>query len=1410
MTRDDILGLIEAAAARYGVPREFLEATIEQESGFRSDAVSPAGASGLAQLMPSSVNALSERLGRQIDPFNPVDAIESASYLWAENLGIFGGDPLKAAAAYQAGPNAVLEAQTPDGLPDTSDGLMATRDYAHGIVRRARGLSVGSTEPLSIAIPDFSSLPETMKLRLGDAIKGMADAGASEDEIAKFLTANEGEIREGSYNAVLNELPLIARAPGMIAEFLGSMLEPSVANIAALPASFTTGPLVGKIAARFLPAHGIKRLVVKFATQAPVEEWAATEFNRSLLAGSAAVKSIIEEPGFALRMARGFGVALPFSTAHAIDSMNDTSDSTPQGAFVSTLGFFMGFELLLAGGGVVGRSLSRVLGRRVANLVDFEGLAAREAAERAARDAVSPEAAFVDQWVADATRKPTETETTATALDEQQARGFAVLKRLGFRSPWARGESQFELKLTPAGSKLSKQELEDATAYMKARSDHAHQVRESGFPEEIVGTPEEREAAVAAARRQRGALVGPLPRPIVPPAPGRETPGARPPTFSGGRPAADVRAEAEAARGAEVARPMLAAPRIETTVIIDASGTKATLEPPKVTRVVKGAIPQRVRRFLRRLMDRDLTDAELLAVADGRAPEIVEAVETGKIILKPASVDKQGNPVPEQAVPATKSTLEKFLSQAIKKKRPVSGTQQTLDTGLGTGAIGISGVGRATKQAVESLSPPERKTIARVATIADLSEVIDTKGSPVQRELRDAVLEGAGIPPPDQVASSVAGMPAPPGTLQSGASDLAAIVTGSRVPLLAPASARGDTALIEELSIRAAASKETRDAVRRKELDAANDAITSLEETAGKIEAKLAAATPDKKGKYETQLASVRASAAAKRRIIKDHQGALAEADPAPVAVRRDKALESTLAPETRTRIERQAPEAHLGMIVIPQDAQSGVTYVILRQNIVRRGRGRGKPILEGRAEIGYVYENPESHERTILFHGHVTADGSGGGEKLNIPGYKPTGKYASTNENLDVVGVDDPRAADQLVRLYEGSMIRNYSHALGEPIPKAITHLPFVDRILHHATRFSSRRTEVALGLAAKAPTHRVVQVDDLEAVAAAAAKKGGRAPQAGGESVTPLDTLLEKEAVGAAEKKAASAPLNLDHILAAQPAALAKLPIDDLRRMRNHPRLLGALRQGSPELVASRKLDSAMDAAEKRFEPAVKDAAKLFASEGIMADEAMFTGLLAKHKIKATPGEIADQVAAMRREAGEFAGGPSVTDLEDEASREVAAQVMNAHALTGDAAVMAEANMPAPPALKTPSAEAAMRIVQTTYEVLARSMPKVKDPAQLDTLQTAFMDALDELKTHASRKGLVFEFIAGKPNDRTGVVDQAIRIYEERPGGFDQTWPSELADKAAIAIDEFSPNSPSLKRGGGRVGQYPKDGCS
>jgi soluble lytic murein transglycosylase-like protein len=90
--------LIEQAAQRHHLDGALLAAVVHVESGGNPQAVSPAGAQGLTQLIP----ATAQRFGVH-DPFDPAQSLDGAAKYLRGLLGQFSGDVSKALAAYNAG-----------------------------------------------------------------------------------------------------------------------------------------------------------------------------------------------------------------------------------------------------------------------------------------------------------------------------------------------------------------------------------------------------------------------------------------------------------------------------------------------------------------------------------------------------------------------------------------------------------------------------------------------------------------------------------------------------------------------------------------------------------------------------------------------------------------------------------------------------------------------------------------------------------------------------------------------------------------------------------------------------------------------------------------------------------------------------------------------------------------------------------------------------------------------------------------------------------------------------------------------------------------------------------------------------------------------------------------------------------
>lgn len=119
---EEIGKLADHFAKTQKVPPALVRAVIEAESGYNPEAVSPKGAKGLMQLMPSVISDMGVE-----DPFDPAENINAGVGLLKDLLTEYNGDYTKALAAYNAGRKAVNES---GGVPDYPE----TRDYVKKVI----------------------------------------------------------------------------------------------------------------------------------------------------------------------------------------------------------------------------------------------------------------------------------------------------------------------------------------------------------------------------------------------------------------------------------------------------------------------------------------------------------------------------------------------------------------------------------------------------------------------------------------------------------------------------------------------------------------------------------------------------------------------------------------------------------------------------------------------------------------------------------------------------------------------------------------------------------------------------------------------------------------------------------------------------------------------------------------------------------------------------------------------------------------------------------------------------------------------------------------------------------------------------------------------------------------------------
>lgn len=127
-TPQHLESIINQVSREVGVEAALLHAIITQESAYRIDAVSHAGAKGLMQLMPSTAQALGVAKDKIFDPYHNIHA--GARYI-KQQLATFDGRLDWALAAYNAGPGAVKRYR---GIPPYKE----TRQYVPKVLKAYR------------------------------------------------------------------------------------------------------------------------------------------------------------------------------------------------------------------------------------------------------------------------------------------------------------------------------------------------------------------------------------------------------------------------------------------------------------------------------------------------------------------------------------------------------------------------------------------------------------------------------------------------------------------------------------------------------------------------------------------------------------------------------------------------------------------------------------------------------------------------------------------------------------------------------------------------------------------------------------------------------------------------------------------------------------------------------------------------------------------------------------------------------------------------------------------------------------------------------------------------------------------------------------------------------------------------
>ena len=195
---------INEAANRFDVPERWVREVMRQESGGRTNAMSPVGAMGLMQLMPGTYAEMRNRYGLGEDPYHPYDNLMAGTAYLREMYDLYGTPAFL--AAYNAGPRRLEDYLfNSRGLPNE------TRNYVARIGPRIDGHHPQRRVPLEIAqaaeiphnIPpgprrmDRRMIAQLREQRLA-AQPGIQLAAAPQGEVMRMDPIPDGSTPEGA------------------------------------------------------------------------------------------------------------------------------------------------------------------------------------------------------------------------------------------------------------------------------------------------------------------------------------------------------------------------------------------------------------------------------------------------------------------------------------------------------------------------------------------------------------------------------------------------------------------------------------------------------------------------------------------------------------------------------------------------------------------------------------------------------------------------------------------------------------------------------------------------------------------------------------------------------------------------------------------------------------------------------------------------------------------------------------------------------------------------------------------------------------------------------------------------------------------------------------------------------------
>ncbi len=175
--KSDLRSLVVGEAARRGIPTDVALAQFRQESSFNNNAVSPKGAQGPAQFLPSTFARFGPKGG---NPFDPEDAVEAWGNYMSFLLKKFKGHMDLALAAYNAGEGAV------DKFNGQIPPYKETQDYVRNILGRSMSAFEYATQKAKKTEPKESTVGGI------DITQGLKAVGKFLTDFGNFRDALKG------------------------------------------------------------------------------------------------------------------------------------------------------------------------------------------------------------------------------------------------------------------------------------------------------------------------------------------------------------------------------------------------------------------------------------------------------------------------------------------------------------------------------------------------------------------------------------------------------------------------------------------------------------------------------------------------------------------------------------------------------------------------------------------------------------------------------------------------------------------------------------------------------------------------------------------------------------------------------------------------------------------------------------------------------------------------------------------------------------------------------------------------------------------------------------------------------------------------------------------------------------------